>query len=74
MPERYRKDIREAARSVLDYTGKSAAGAMQTVGTRTVGGLQVEEVYFESEVDLPVPGLAFHPPGEGPASRDYLCA
>ena len=64
--ERYRKDIREAARSVLDYTGKSAAGAMQTVGTRTVGGLQVEEVYFESEVDLPVPGLVFHPPGEGP--------
>ncbi len=60
------QETREAARAVLAYDEKPAAGALQTVGTREVGGLHVEEVYFESEVDLPVPGLVFHPPSEGP--------
>ncbi len=64
--EQYRQDIRKAARAVLAYDERPAAGAMQTLGTQTVGGLQVEEVYFESEVDLPVPGLVYHPPSEGP--------
>ncbi len=64
--EQFRKSIRDAARAVLAYNEKPAASAMQSVGTREVGGLHVEEVYFESEVDLPVPGLVFHPPSEGP--------
>ncbi len=62
----HRQDTREAARAVLAYDEVPAAGAMQTLGTQTIGGLQVEEVYFESEVDLPVPGLVFHPPSDGP--------
>lgn len=64
--ERYKKSIRSAARAVLAYEEKPAAGAMRSLGTREVGGLHVEDVYFESEVDLPVPGLVFHPPTEGP--------
>lgn len=64
--KRLQKYIRNAAQSVLDYDEKPAAGAMQSLGTQSVGGLHVEEVYFESEVDLPVPGLVFHPPGDGP--------
>ena len=64
--EQFRKSIRDAARAVLAYDKKPAASAMQSVGTREIGGLRVEEVYFESEVDLPVPGLVFHPPSEGP--------
>jgi cephalosporin-C deacetylase-like acetyl esterase len=63
--EHYKESVRNAARAVLAYDAKPAAGAMQSLGTREVGGLQVEEVYFESEVDLPVPGLVFHPPTEG---------
>ena len=63
---RFQEETLAAARAVLDYTQAPAAGALQTVGARTVGGLRVEEVYFESEVDLPVPGLVFQPPGEGP--------
>ncbi|MDE2817319.1 MAG: acetylxylan esterase [Chloroflexota bacterium] len=66
--EQFRKSIRDAARAVLAYDEKPAASAMQSVGTGEVGGLHVEEVYFESEVDLPVPGLVFHPPSEGPHS------
>jgi cephalosporin-C deacetylase-like acetyl esterase len=64
--ERYQEDIRTAVREVLDYRKKPAAGAMQTVGSHIVGGIHVEEVYFESEVDLPIPGLVLYPPGEGP--------
>lgn len=64
--EEYKKHIRSAARAVLAYEQNPAAGAMQSVGAHVVGGLHVEEAYFESEVDLPVPGLVFHPPGEGP--------
>ena len=64
--ERFQDEIRTAARAVLDYREQPAAGAMQTVGSRNVGGLHVEEMYFESEVDLPIPGLVFHPPGNGP--------
>ena len=64
--EHYKEIICDAARAVLAYDAKPAAGAMQSLGTREVGGLRVEEVYFESEVDLPVPGLVFHPPTEGP--------
>jgi cephalosporin-C deacetylase-like acetyl esterase len=64
--EEARDSLREAVRSVLAYESKPAAGSLQSVGTRTVGGLHVEEVYFESEVDLPVPGLVFHPPGDAP--------
>ncbi len=62
----YQEDVRAAARAALDYRASPAAGALQAVGARTIGGLRVEEVYFESEVDLPVPGLVFHPPGAGP--------
>ncbi len=62
----FRRDIRDAAQAVLAYEENPAAGVLQTVGTREIGGLHVEEVYFESEVDLPVPGLVFHPPSEGP--------
>ena len=64
--ERFQEEILAASRSVLDYTPAPAAGDLQTLGARVIGGLRVEEVYFESEVDLPVPGLVFHPPGEGP--------
>lgn len=64
--EQFRSSVRSAARTVLAIDEKPAASAMQSVGTRDVGGLHVEEVYFESEVDLPVPGLVFHPPSEGP--------
>lgn len=66
--EEHRKHIRESARAVLRYQSHPAAGDLQSVGTHTVGGLHVEEVYFESEVDLPIPGLVFHPPGDGPHS------
>ncbi len=64
--ERYRQEIRQAARRVLAYDAGPAASGLQAVGTRTVGGVHVEEVYFETEVDLPVPGLVYHPPGDGP--------
>lgn len=64
--ERFRNEILQAVRSVLAYQPKPAAGDLKAVGAKTIGGLTVEEVYFESEVDLPVPGLVFQPPGAGP--------
>ena len=70
--ERHQERTRESARAVLRFEASPAAESLQNVGSQTVGGLHVEEVYFESEVDLPVPGLGLPSPRRGPAPRPGL--
>jgi dienelactone hydrolase len=58
--------VRAAAQEVLNYTGGPAYAAAKTLEKTSLDSLTVEQVVFETEPDLPIPGLVFVPPGRGP--------
>lgn len=64
--ESHRACVRAAAQEVLNHTGGPAYAAAKTLEKTALDGLTVEQVVFETEPDLPIPGLVFVPPGRGP--------
>jgi cephalosporin-C deacetylase-like acetyl esterase len=57
----YAAAIRAAVPAVLGNVGTPAAGVPRLVGTGLLHGLRAEQVVFDSEPDLPIPGVVLVP-------------